>query len=133
MSKKFPENCWVVVADGAQAALFRNEASDGSLSLVAETRISPNNLDNEGPSGKTPSEMSYADLDEATFAKQLCQQLNTMAEADEIKHLVVAADPVTLGQIRELMSKKLMDCIVDEQPKTLTTSTIKDIERSLTR
>lgn len=93
--------------------------------------MTPLDLDDDGPSGKMPSEMTDADLDEATFAKQLTIHLNAMAEAGEIQHAVLAADPTTLGQIRELMSKKLSDCVLEEQPKTLTTSTLNDIERSL--
>ena len=131
MSKKFPKDCLVVIADGTQAALFRNDAADGSLSLVAKERLTPLDLEDDGPSGKTPSEMSNADLDEATFAKQLTTHLTAMAEAGKIQHAVVAADPTTLGQIRELMSKKLSECVLEEQPKTLTTSTVDDIERSL--
>jgi protein required for attachment to host cells len=131
MSKIFPKNCLIIIADGTQAALFRNIAKDGSLSLVAKERLIPLDLEDDGPAGMMPSDMSKADLDEATFAKQLTTHLNEMAEADEIQHIVLVADPTTLGQIRGLMSKKLSECVLNEQSKTLTTSTIEDIERSL--
>jgi protein required for attachment to host cells len=98
MQKLYPENCFVVVADGTQAVLFKNEAKNGELSLKSEGRLEPSDLDDDGPSGKTPSEMSGADLDEATFAKQLTSRLNSMSEAGTFSHLVLAEDPVTLGQ-----------------------------------
>lgn len=131
MSKKFPKNCLIIIADGTQAALFRNVAKDGSLSLVAKERVIPLDLEDDGPAGKMPSDMSKPDLDEATFAKQLTSHLNAMAEAGKIQHIVMVADPTTLGQIRGLISKNLSECVLEEQPKTLTTSTIEDIERSL--
>ncbi|MFT6877335.1 MAG: protein required for attachment to host cells [Granulosicoccus sp.] len=131
MKNKFPNNSLLVIADGTQAALFRNVAKDGSLSLVAKERLMPLDLEDDGPAGKMPSDMSKPDLDEATFAKQLTTHLNAMAETGQIQHIVLVADPTTLGQIRGLMSKRLNECVLAEQPKTLTTSTIEDIERSL--
>lgn len=131
MSNKIPNGCTIVVADGTQAAFFTNTSSSGELSLKAKEKVTSTDLTQDGPSGKMPAEMSNADLEEATFAKQLTHRLNTMAESGKIQQLVLAADPTTLGQMREMMSKKLSDCVIKELPKTLTTSSVEDIERSL--
>ena len=125
-------NTLVVVADGAGARLFRNAGKDGTIELKAEGKLSPENLDGEGPSGHGPPERSGHETDEATFAKQLAKELYRRAHSGDYKTLALIADKQTLGQMRPLLHKEVRDRIVVELGKALTKSSLADIEKALT-
>jgi len=50
---------------------------------------------------------------------------------DEYAHLVLVADPHTLGRMRPLLHKETLHRMVREVAKTLTHSPLEDIERAL--
>lgn len=123
-----PAGAWVIVADGGRARMLQNVGEKRTLKLVQQRVIEPQNLDDEGPSGSQPKEI---DVYEATFAKQLANRLNDAALKDDYRHLVLIADPQTLGQMRPLLHKEALDRLVGEVSKTLTNSPIEEIERAL--
>lgn len=123
-----PAGAWVIVADGGRARMLQNVGEKSTLKLVQQRLIEPQNLDDEGPSGSQPKEV---DVEEATFAKQLANRLNEGALRNDYRHLVLVADPQTLGQMRPLLHKEALDRLVGEIPKTLTNSPIDEIERVL--
>ena len=131
MTNEYPQNCLVVIADGTQAKLYRNAAGDGSLELEKAGELEPVSLENDGPAGNRPVESSQQETDEATFAKQLAHHLNREAYDNQFKHLVLVADPQTLGQIRPSLDTAVIEIIHSEHAKTLTTATEPDIIRSL--
>ncbi|GAA0869967.1 host attachment protein [Brevundimonas basaltis] len=123
----FHEGALVVVASGEEAKTFRVRHG----SLEHDGNWTPQNLADEGPAGKTPPEMSDQDLNEATFSKQIAARLYSMAHAGAYKHLILAADPVTLGEIRPLLHQEVTGKLVREHAKTLVNATVEDIQRSL--
>lgn len=127
---RIPANTLVMVADGTGARLFRNAGTDFRLSLQQDAVLEPTDLDEEGPSGVMPPE-SDTRIDEATFAKQLAHRLNEGALRQEYDHVVLVADPRTLGQMRPLLHKEVGQRMVAEVSKTLTRSPLADIERAL--
>ncbi|MEO5829587.1 MAG: host attachment family protein [Rhodanobacter sp.] len=129
--KKIPTGAWVVVADGSGARLLRNVGNGLAVSLEQVKVIEPKDLANEGPAGRQPPERSSAEIDEATFAKQLARRLNAAALKNEFAHLVLVADPQTLGQIRPLLHEETAKRMVEELNKTLFHAPIEDIERAL--
>lgn len=129
--KKIPGGAWVVVADGNGARLLRNVGTGLSVSLEQIKLIEPTDLANEGPAGRQPPERSSAEIDEATFAKQLARFLNTAALRNEFTHLVLVADPQTLGQIRPLLHEETSKRMIEELNKTLVHAPLEDIERAL--
>ncbi len=129
--EKIPADALVVVADGMGARLFRNVGSNGTLSLQQQDLLTPQNVDDEGPSGSAPTEQSPQQTDEATFAKQLANRLNHGALTNAYAHLVLVADPQTLGQMRPQLHKETLQRMHCEVAKTLTNSPLQDIERSL--
>lgn len=131
MSTNYPNNTLVVVADGTQAQLYRNTSGDGSLELKKTGALSPQDLKDDGPAGSRPPESSLQDTDEATFAKQLSEFLYDEVKDQKFSDLVLAADPRTLGQLRPLLHQRVTDCLIKEVDKTLTNSSVSDIERSL--
>ncbi len=126
-----PTNCLVVVATGAEAKLYRNIGDQDGIKLRAESTINPKNLSSEGPSGSYVTDSSPKETDEATFSKQLAHHLYSRASSGDFDSLVLAADPDSLGEMRPLLHKEVTDRIVLEMGKTLTNSSIKDIERTI--
>jgi protein required for attachment to host cells len=125
---KIPTGTWVVVADGTHARLFHNVGVNGALSLKQVEEVKPNPLDEQGPSGERPPEQSPEQAEEATFAKQLAHRLNAAVLKHEFDHLFLVADPKTLGEIRPQLHVEASKRIVGELAKTLTNSTLTDIE-----
>lgn len=121
-----PRQTLVVVADGHQAALFRSNGVN-ALTLSEERRLTPQNLEDEGPSGARPEEQTERQTDEATFAKQLAKELYSMKQANKFEHLVLAADPQTLGQLRDAMHKTVEDSIILSLDKALTNHSTSEI------
>lgn len=128
---RIPADAMVVVADGESARVFRNVGTDQSLSLKQQERLTPKDLEDDGPSGVAPPEQTGRQTDEATFAKQLSHRLNHGALTNAYAHLVLVADPQTLGQMRPQLHKETLARMHCEVAKTLTNSSLEDIERSL--
>ncbi len=129
--KKMPENTLVLVADGGNARTFRSKGDGKSVRLEQKDVLTPQNINDEGPSGSRPHEQSESQTDEATFAKQLAHRLNDGALKNEYTHLVVVADPQTLGQIRPQLHKETSQRLLFELAKTLTHASLKDLEQAL--
>lgn len=128
---KIPQDTWVVVADGNKARMLRNVGEGITLSLKQDQLLNAEDMDVEGPSGRQPPETAGSYIDEATFAKQLAHRLNAAALKDEYSHLILVADPQTLGQIRPQLHQEATRRMVGELAKTLTNSPLSDIERAL--
>jgi protein required for attachment to host cells len=128
-----PTGTWVVVADGTQARLFHNIGKQDTLRLKQEELVKPDTSDAQaqGPSGHRPPEESLEQAEEATFAKQLVHRLNAAALKQEFEHLFLIADPKTLGEMRPQLHVETSRRLTGELAKTLTNSTLEEIEKSL--
>lgn len=126
-----PSNALVVVADGGGARLFRNRGDEGSLALHQVELRELMNMDDDGPSGSMPHESTGSQIDEATFAKQLALALNADALKQGYEHLVLMADPTTLGRMRPLLHKEVLQRLMFEVPKNLTNAPVPDIASAL--
>lgn len=126
-----PHRAFIVVADGTRARFFRNTGNEGHITLTAEGDLKPSHLNDDGPAGKSPPERSKHETDEATFAKQLANELYRRVHSGDFAALVLIADPQTLGQIRPSLHKEVQSRIVSEIAKTLTKATIADIQAAL--
>ena len=132
MKDKIPHQALVVVADGTGARMFRNSGHGTKVSLTVDGELKPSNLLNDGPAGKRPTESSAQEIDEATFAKQLANELYRRAHSGNFAALVLIADPQTLGQIRPSLHQEVKDRLVVELDKTLTHASLDEIEKALT-
>lgn len=126
-----PSDALVVIADGQGARLFRNRGEDGAVALHQVDLLELMNMNDDGPAGSMPGESSSRQIDEATFAKQLAQGLNDSALKQRYAHLVLVADPVTLGRVRPLLHKETTQRLVAEIGKDLTNSRLDAIEQAL--
>ena len=131
MKEKFTiaKNAFVVIADGAKANYYKNTEQNG-VSLQKVGGISMESQDHEGAS-PTPVGTSPAEHNEAGFAKHIAKDLYDRAHKGEYETLVLVADPQTLGQIRPSLHKEVLNRITGELSKTLTNSSVADIEKSL--
>lgn len=129
--QKILADTWVMVADGTEARLFRNAGNATKVSLKQIKLLVPEDLVDDGPAGSRPPEQDAQATDEATFAKQLAHRLNAAALRDEYQHLVLMADPQTLGQIRPQLHKETARRIVREVAKTFTKAPLEAIQHAL--
>ena len=121
----------VVVATGAQAHLYRTHGSGDALTLKPDGELTPKHLMNDGPAGHRPPESTPRETDEATFAKQLARHLNTQATAGAFQHLILIADPGTLGEIRPVLNKAVQSRMALEIHKTLNHHSASDIAKAI--
>lgn len=126
-----PSDALVVVADGTGARVFRNRGEAHTVQLHQVDLLELMNMDDDGPSGSMPQESTGFDIDEATFAKQLAHGLNQGALKQQYEHLVLIADPATLGRVRPQLHKEVQARMVTEIAKTLTNAPLGDIEQVL--
>jgi protein required for attachment to host cells len=132
MKGKVPHNALIVVADGTGARFFRNVGQENKVRLSADGDLKPSNLLSDGPSGRRPVDSSDQETDEATFSKQLANELYRRAHGGDFAALVLIADPQTLGQIRPALHKEVQTRLVSEVSKILTKASIADIQKALT-
>jgi len=122
-----PNDTLILTATGEEAKLYRQHGAH----LKMEDHWTPQNLADEGPSGKSPSERSDKESMEATFSKQIAERLYAFVHKGKFENLILAADPETLGEIRPLLHKEVNDKILLEMNKTLINSSLPDIEKSI--
>ncbi|MGR4875850.1 host attachment family protein [Pseudoxanthomonas sp. LARHCG66] len=126
-----PIDALVVVADGEGARVFRNRGERGNVSLHQYDLLELVNMNDDGPAGSMPGESSSRQIDEATFAKQLATGLNSAALKQQYEHLVLVADPTTLGRVRRLLHKEARQRLVAELGKDMTNVPLEGIERTI--
>ena len=129
--QKIPSGTWVVVADGGHARLFTNVGTETSLTLRQDELIHPDDLKQGGPGDLPDDTGNLPEIDEAAFSRRLAHTINAAALQNRFAHLVLVADPQSLGRMRPLLHKETMARLVGELPKTLTNSPLEDIERAL--
>ena len=71
------------------------------------------------------------DVDELAHGAAIAEWLNERALKGELGQIVVAADPKTLGQIRQRYHKETQERVVGELDKDLTNLPIPEIQRVL--
>jgi protein required for attachment to host cells len=135
---------WVFIGDGRKALLLRNEGDPDLLDLrrieVREDDNPPSReqgSDGPGRSGVNIGPRSAIDttdwhaLEEERFAATIAARLNRAAEENRFEHIVIAAPPKILGELRREYSKKLQTRILAEIDKDLTHHTFPEIARIL--
>ena len=127
---RIPAGTWVVVADGESARVFTNVGDERKVALRQDDLLSQEDLA-AGGAGDLPQEQTIAEIGEAQFSRQLAHSINAAALKNMFEHIVLVADPQSLGRMRPLLHKEVLARLVGELPKTLTRSRLEDIERAL--
>ena len=123
-----PNNALIVVADGGSARLFRNSGDESSLQLIQDKMFDEAAAAETGPSGSQPQDK---DRDEMAFAHFLAKNLNDAALHHKFDHLVIAADPTTLGELRKMLHKEVTSRTIAEVSKDWTNTPIEQIAKAL--
>ena len=131
---KVPHKALVALANGERFVIMRNvgQPFEPKLEKVSELDLELTNFSagarHQDPAGQRNGS---TDIDELAHGAAIAEWLNkaTLNGADE--PLVIAADPKTLGQIRQHCHQELQSRIVGELAKDLTNQPIEAIERAL--
>ncbi|MBL0767385.1 host attachment protein [Sphingopyxis sp. XHP0097] len=120
-----PHGTHVAVADGNRFVMFRNDGDALLINLVdpATPDISTSNRGGANP--------EVRDLDERGHAAGVAELLNSRVLANEIDKLLVIADPLTLGVMREHYHGELEKRLVGEIAKTMTNVDTRKIEQAI--
>lgn len=136
---------WVLIADGEKALFLENrtDEEDPFLEVIREeehenppTREQAANRPgrfNDGPSvhRSAVQDTDWHQLEKDRFATDLADILYKKAHRGAFEHLVIVADPGTLGTLRDELHQEVSSKVVGEIPKTLTNHPIDDIEKIL--
>ena len=139
-------NAWIMVGDGEKALFFRNEGDAASprfevVNILEHDNPSTSEQGTDRP-GRTFSSMGtrrsafsetdWHKLEKHRFAKEIADVLYTAAHNGRYSKLILAAPPMTLGDLRKAMHKEVSDKVVGEVSKDLTNMPAHEIERALT-
>lgn len=126
---------WILIADGAQARVLENDGPGKGLTPVKGLKFSQEPLKNQeivtdrpgrsfssvgnGRSSYEP-DVSPVDQREAGFVSSVVEELELRRRDGAFDRLIIAADPTSLGTIRNALPKALQDMVVAELAKDLT-------------
>jgi protein required for attachment to host cells len=123
---KIPNSALIVVADGERAKLYTNSGTSNQITLSAVMNLEPKDLAKERPSGSQPEDQSPRQTGEATFAKQLAHKLDSLLQ-NKYQHLVLIADPHSLGEIRGVLHRETTAKLLLSINKDLTNHSLHDL------
>ena len=124
-----PTGTTIAVADGAKLRLFHNTGLKPGVHLV---EITPPMLDlaNSGSGARhhtgsaNPEARRHAEDD---FAASTAEFLNSLSVDGKLEHLVVVADPRTLGEMRKHFRSDLTHKLIGELAKDMSRRSLEDI------
>ena len=131
---KIPHNAQVALVNGERFVLMRNvgEAFEPKLEQVDELDLLLTNFSagvrHQDPAGQRNGS---TDIDELAHGAAVAEWLNERALKGELSDIVIAADPKTLGQIRQRCHKETERRIIGELPKDLINQPVDAIERAI--
>lgn len=142
---KIPHEGLVLVSDGRKALFLKNRGDDLYPNLQVERVLeAPDNLptrlqgtDKQGQTwamGQRSAieQADWHDLAERKFAGEVAQAINEVCFSGEVKHIVVAAPPRTLAELRHRFTDAVKQRILAEVNKDLTKHPVYEIEQHLT-
>ena len=131
---QIPHNAHVALANGERFLVMRNVGHplepkfEQVQSLDLELTNFSAGVRHQDPAGQRNGS---TDIDELAHGAAIAEWLNKRALNGELEAVVVAADPKTLGQIRQHCHKELQSRIVGELAKDLTNQPVPAIEQAL--
>ena len=131
---KVPHNAMVVLADGTRCVVMRNtgQAFEPKLERVSDLDLELTNFSagvrHQDPAG---GRNGSTDLDELAHGAAIAEWLNKTTLNGAAEPVIIAADPKTLGQIRQHCGQQVQQRIAGEIAKDLINSPLAEIERAL--
>ena len=130
---KVPHKALVALANGERFVMMRNVGHpfEPKLEKVGEIDLELTNF-SAGVRNQDPVQRgSSTEIDELAHGAAIAHWLNRKTLNGDGGPLVIAADPKTLGQIRQHCHKELQNRIVGEVAKDLINQPVESIERAL--
>ena len=142
---RIDHDAWVLVGDGEKALVFRNEGDADYPNLQVVQVLEHENPSTREQGADAPGRLSdgpsqhksavettdWHKLEKHRFAKEIADALYKAAHKGRFSKLVVAAPPMTLGDLRKSFHKEVLSRIVAEVDKTLTGHPPSKIEQIL--
>lgn len=130
---KIPHDAHVAIANGEKFLLMRNTGQPFApkLEKVDELDLLLTNFSAGVRHQDTAGSRGSIDIDELAHGAAIAGWLNERALKGELGEIVVAADPRTLGQIRQHYHKETEARVVGEVSKDLTNLPLPEVERVL--
>ena len=131
---KVPHKALIALANGERFLMMRNvgQPFEPKLEKVSDLDLELTNFSagvrHQDPAGQRNGS---TDIDELAHGAAIAEWLNKKTLNGEAEPLVIAADPKTLGQIRQRCHQELQSRIVGEVAKDLTNQPLEAIERAL--
>ena len=131
---RIPHLALVALANGEKFKLMRNvgQPLEPKLEAVGDLDLELTNFSagvrHQDPAGQRNGS---TDIDELAHGAAIAEWLNKQTLRGGIDQVVIAADPKTLGQIRQHTHKELESRIVGEVAKDLINSPLPAIEQAL--
>lgn len=140
-------DAWVMVGDGEKALFFRNEGDPLHPNLevidVLEQENPKTHEQGTDRPGRTHNSVgthrsamqqtNWHKLEKHRFAREIADVLYSAAHNGRYSKLILAAPPMTMGDLRKALHKEVADRVVAEVPKDLTNMPPHEIERVLTK
>lgn len=140
-------NAWVMVGDGEKALFFRNEGdtvhpnlevinvmqNDNPATRAQGTDRPGRSHSSIGARSSAMDETNWHKLEKHRFAKEIADVLYSAAHSGQYSKLILAAPPMTMGDLRKALHKEVSDKVVAEVSKDLTNMPPHEIERLLTK
>ena len=131
---KIPHNALVALANGEKFVVMRNTGQpfEPRLERIGEFDLELTNFSagvrHQDPAGQRNGSTQ---IDELAHGAAIAGWLNGRALQGDLGDVVIAADPKTLGQIRQHCHKELQRRIVGELDKDLVNSPVRTVEQVL--
>ena len=131
---QIPHNAHVALANGERFLVMRNvgQPLEPKFEQVQSLNLELTNFSagvrHQDPAGQRNGS---TDIDELAHGAAIAEWLNKRTLDGELEAVVIAADPKTLGQIRQHCHKELENRIAGEIAKDLTNQPVQAIEQAL--
>ena len=131
---RIPHKALIALANGERFVLMRNvgQPLEPKLRRIGELDLELTNFSagvrHQDPAGQRNGS---TDIDELAHGAAIAEWLNARTLRGDLGEVVIAADPKTLGQIRQHCHKELESRIAGEVAKDLVNSPVEQVERAL--
>ena len=128
-----PTITWIVVADGGQARVFEHDGPGKGMHQIkdySEAHLRDQDLVSDrsgrtnGGSTGNGSGIAYKNdpvaMRERQYVERLADVLELRRSEGAFQHLIIAAAPTALGDLRPALSEAVKATIIGELPKDLT-------------
>jgi protein required for attachment to host cells len=136
-----PHNSLVLVGDGQKALFLRNRGNPLNVDLVVERILEQDNpatreqgtdrpgrsISSLGVPRSAMDEVNWHQFAKERFASELAKALYRHAHAHPLERLVIIAPPKILGCLRKAFHPEVLERIVTEIPKELTSHPVSEI------